>query len=93
MTAEVRQDELKFCSPLREGWNPILAGAGKAMQQQEWLIGAVDFEVELLAIERFDSSGRTDRYVFSLLCIILWCKKKTARAFARAVRRSLLSLT
>src|SRR5215469_7729003 len=59
VTTQVRQDELESCAPLCEGSDPILAGAGEAVQQQQGLTRCVKFEVELLTIEHFDATGRT----------------------------------
>ncbi len=87
VAAEVRQDQLKFCSPLREGRNPILTRTGKTVQQQERLAGSMNFEVDLLAIEGLDSAGRTcGRHRSASFGKFYWAKiKPPAHAHGRLV--------
>src|SRR5213082_95519 len=86
VTPQIGQDQLKFCSPLRERRNPTLTRTRKAVQQQERLTSSVNLKIQFLAVERFNATGRTCRHFVVPPCRKLWGKKKTARAFARAVR-------
>src|SRR5438045_7503877 len=62
VTPQIGQDQLKFCSPLRERRNPILTRTRKAVQQQERLPSSVNLKIQLLAVERFNATGRTCRH-------------------------------
>src|SRR6516164_1906790 len=94
VTTQVGQNQLKSVSPLLERRNPILAGTGKAVQQQERLSRSMDLEVELLAVQHFNATGRTDKgHLRASYRKILRSTKKTAliRPWQQSSRRTTIS--
>ena len=80
VAAHIGDDELEILAPLGGQHRPILAAAAEAVQQNEWFTGAVNFEVEVYAIERFGPARRRWRR-----CHSVSSKNKTAHACAWAV--------
>jgi hypothetical protein len=58
VTAQVRDNVLELGAPSRGQCPPVLTGTREAVQQQKRLAVPMDFEVELYAVERFDSPRR-----------------------------------
>jgi hypothetical protein len=58
VAAQVRHDQLKVFAPRGGHCFPILTRTRKTMQQEQWLTGSVDFEIELNAVKHFGPPRR-----------------------------------
>jgi hypothetical protein len=53
VAAQIGNAELELLAPRRQGWQPVLTGAGEAVKEQDRLARSVDFKIELDVVEEY----------------------------------------
>lgn len=53
MAAKIGDDELELRVPGGYGCEPVLAGAGKSVEQKQWLAGSMDLKIKLDPVEGY----------------------------------------